>query len=142
MKKITFLVVALCAAIFVNAASVTLTMKDYAATSFTSAGGVSVTTAVGSGVTPPAYNVTAFDLRVYANGTIVITSPEAMTSISFGISPKGEFRLAPVAASVGSVVVKGDPDFTAVWTGNAKTVTFTVGAQADYGKDGSAQAGQ
>ena len=142
MKKITFLVVALCAAIFVNAASVTLTMKDYAAASFTSAGGVSVTTAVGSGVTPPAYNATAFDLRVYANGTIVITSPEAMTRISFGISPKGEFRLAPVAASVGSVVVKGDPDFTAVWTGNAKTVTFTVGAQADYGKDGSAKAGQ
>ena len=142
MKKITFLVVALCAAIFVNAASVTLTMKDYAAASFTSAGGIVVAAEQATGASAPVYNETAFDLRVYANNTLTITSPEAMTSISFGISPKGEFRLAPVAASVGSVVVKGDPDFTAVWTGNAKTVTFTVGAQADYGKDGSAKAGQ
>lgn len=142
MKKITFLVVALCAALFVNAASVTLTMSDYAAASFTSAGGIVVATDKATGASDPVYNATGFDLRVYANNTLTITSPEAMTSISFGISPKGEFRLAPVAASVGSVVVKGDPDFTAVWTGNAKTVTFTVGAQADYGKDGSAKAGQ
>lgn len=143
MKKITFLLVALCATLFTNAANYTLTMSDYAAVSFTSTDGVfTVATAQGAGASAPVYNTTALDLRVYANNTLTITSPEAMTSISFGISPKGEFRLAPVAASVGSVVVKGDPDFTAVWTGNAKTVTFTVGAQADYGKDGSAKAGQ
>ena len=142
MKKITFLLVALCATLFTNAADYTLTMSDYAATSFTSAGGIVVAAEQATGASAPAYNTTALDLRVYANNTLTITSPEAMTSISFGISPKGEFRLAPVAASVGSVVVKGDPDFTAVWTGNAKTVTFTVGAQADYGKDGSAKAGQ
>ena len=143
MKKITFLLVALCATLFTNAANYTLTMSDYAAVSFTSTDGVfTVATAQGAGASAPVYNTTALDLRVYANNTLTITSPEAMTSISFGISPKGEFRLAPVAASVGSVVVKGDPDFTAVWTGNAKTVTFTVGAQADYGKDGSTKAGQ
>ena len=142
MKKITFLLVALCATVFANAADYTLTMSDYAATSFTSAGGIVVAAEQATGVTPPAYNATAFDLRVYANNTLTITSPEAMTSISFGISPKGKYRLAPLNANVGSVEVKGDPDFTAVWTGNAKTVTFTVGAQADYGKDGSAKAGQ
>ena len=142
MKKITFLMAALCATLLANAADYTLTMSDYAATSFTSAGGIVVAAEQATGASAPVYNATAFDLRVYANNTLTITSPEAMTSISFGISPKGEFRLAPVAASVGSVVVKGDPDFTAVWTGNAKTVTFTVGAQADYGKDGSTKAGQ
>ena len=142
MKKITFLLVALCAAIFVNAASVTLTMKDYAAASFTSAGGIVVAAEQATGASAPVYNETAFDLRVYANNTLTITSPEAMTSISFGISPKGEFRLASLTSNVGSVAVTGTPDFTAVWSGDATSVTITVGAQADYGTDGNAKAGQ
>ena len=142
MKKITFLVVALCATFFANAANITLTMADYAATSFTSTDGIAVTADQATGASAPAYNTTSFDLRVYASNTLTITAPEAMTSISFGISVKGQYRLAPIAASVGAVEVKGTPDFTAVWTGNATTVTFTVGAQAEFGTDGIEKAGQ
>ena len=143
MKKITFLLVALCATLFANAADYTLTMSDYAATSFTSQDGVfTVATAQNTGASAPAYNTTALDLRVYANGSITITSTEAMTNISFVISTKGEFRLASLTSNVGSVAVTGTPNFSAVWSGDAKSVTITVGAQADYGTDGNAKAGQ
>ena len=143
MKKITFLLVALCATVFANAADYTLTMSDYAATSFTSQDGVfTVATAQNTGASAPAYNTTALDLRVYANGSITITSTEAMTNISFVISTKGEFRLASLTSNVGSVAVTGTPDFTAVWSGDATSVTITVGAQADYGTDGNTKAGQ
>ena len=143
MKKITFLMVALCATLFANAADYTLTMSDYAATSFSSKDGVfTVATAQNTGVTPPAYNTTAFDLRVYANGSVTITSTEAMTNISFVISTKGQYRLASLTSNVGSVAVTGTPDFTAVWSGDATSVTITVGAQADYGTDGNTKAGQ
>ena len=143
MKKITFLLVALCATLFANAADYTLTMSDYAATSFTSQDGVfTVATAQNTGASAPAYNTTALDLRVYANGSITITSTEAMTNISFVISTKGEYRLASLTSNVGSVAVTGTPNFSAVWSGDAKSVTITVGAQADYGTDGNTKAGQ
>lgn len=143
MKKITFLMVALCATLLANAADYTLTMSDYAATSFTSQDGVfTVATAQNTGASAPAYNTTALDLRVYANGSITITSTEAMTNISFVISTKGEYRLASLTSNVGSVAVTGTPNFSAVWSGDAKSVTITVGAQADYGTDGNTKAGQ
>jgi len=135
--------VALCATLLANAADYTLTMSDYAATSFTSQDGVfTVATAQNTGASAPAYNTTALDLRVYANGSITITSTEAMTNISFVISTKGQYRLASLTSNVGSVAVTGTPDFTAVWSGDATSVTITVGAQADYGTDGNTKAGQ
>lgn len=135
--------VALFATLLANAADYTLTMSDYAATSFTSQDGVfTVATAQNTGASAPAYNTTALDLRVYANGSITITSTEAMTNISFVISTKGEYRLASLTSNVGSVAVTGTPNFSAVWSGDAKSVTITVGAQADYGTDGNTKAGQ
>ena len=123
------------------AGEVTLTMADFQATEF-SAEGVSVVTAKNSGTTEPVYNATGKDLRVYAKGSITLSSAQNITGISFVISTQGKKRLAPLTASVGEIAVAGDPDFTAVWSGSATEVTITVGEKADYGTDGSAKAGQ
>ncbi len=141
MKKLTFLVAALFATMLANATSVTLTMKDIAATAGAK-DGVSFTTAQNDGLTAPTYNTTTNDLRLYAKNTITITYTENIKSISFAISTKGKYRLASLTADNGTCTVKGDPDFTAVWSGDANTVTITVGATADYGTDGNSKAGQ
>ncbi len=141
MKKITFLVAALFATMMANATSVTLTMKDIAATKGEK-DGVSFTTAQNDGATAPAYNTTSNDLRLYAKNTITIAYTENIKSISFAISTKGQYRLASLTADNGTCTVKGTPDFTAVWSGDANTVTITVGDKADYGTDGNSKAGQ
>ena len=141
MKKITFLVAALFATMMANATSVTLTMADIAATSGEK-DGVSFTTDKKNGSSAPSYNGTSKDLRLYAKNTITITYTENIKSISFAISKKGQYRLASLTADNGTCTVKGTPDFTAVWSGDSKTVTITVGDKADYGTDGNTKAGQ
>lgn len=141
MKKIFSLIAAVLFAGSMMAETVTLTIEDYAATEF-SASGISVTTAKNEGTTAPAYNATGKDLRVYAKGSITLSSAQNITGISFVISTQGKKRLAPLTASVGEIAVAGDPDFTAVWSGSATEVTITVGEKADYGTDGNAKAGQ
>lgn len=141
MKKFFSLIAAVLFAGSMMAETVTLTIADYAATEF-SASGISVTTAKNEGTTAPAYNATGKDLRVYAKGSITLSSAQNITGISFVISTQGKKRLAPLTASVGEIAVAGDPDFTAVWSGSATEVTITVGEKADYGTDGSAKAGQ
>ncbi|MGN0187243.1 MAG: hypothetical protein ACI392_05790 [Paludibacteraceae bacterium] len=140
MKKFTFLVAALCATMMASAATVTVTMSDLAATSGTK-DGVTISTTKGTS-NDPIYSDSGKDLRVYAGGTITIEYTENMKAISFEISSKGRYRLAPLTPNTGTCTVKGDPDFTAVWNGDAKSVTITVGDKADYGTDGSKAAGQ
>ena len=123
------------------AETVTLKMEDYAATSFTG-NGITVSTAKNTGGTEPAYNATGKDLRIYAKGSITISAEANITAISFTISAQGKKRLAPLTVNVGTVTVKGTPDFTATWIGSAKEVIFTVGDKADYGTDGNSKAGQ
>lgn len=123
------------------AETVTLKMEDYAATSFTG-NGITVSTAKNTGGTEPAYNATGKDLRIYAKGSITISAEANITAISFTISTQGKKRLAPLTVNVGTVTVKGTPDFTATWIGSAKEVIFTVGDKADYGTDGNSKAGQ
>ena len=141
MKKLFSLIAAVLFAGSMMAGTVTLTMEDYQATEF-SGQGISVTTAKNSSTTAPAYNATFKDLRVYAKGSITLSAQENITAISFVISSQGKKRLAPLTASEGSVVVTGTPDFTAEWTGAAKSVTLTVGDKADYGTEGNTKAGQ
>ena len=142
MKKIFSLFAAVLFAGSMMAETVTLTMADFAATSFTDqTSGISVATAKNGGGTEPAYNATGKDLRIYAKGSITISSAQNITGISFTISTQGKKRLAPLTADAGSVTVKGDPDFTAEWTGSATSVTLTVGEKADYGTE-SSKAGQ
>lgn len=141
MKKFfTFIAAALFAGSMM-AGTVTLTMEDYQATEF-SGQGISVTTAKNSSTTAPTYNAKFKDLRVYAKGSITLSAEDNITAVSFVISEQGKKRLAPLTANVGSVEVKGTPDFTAVWTGAAKSVTLTVGDKADYGTEGNTKAGQ
>ena len=141
MKKIFSIFAAVLFAGSMMADVVTLTMSDYAAAEF-SAKGISVTTAKNNGSTAPTYNANGADLRIYAKGSITLSSTKTITAISFEISTAGKKRLAPLTTSVGSVSVAGDPDFTATWEGSAKEITITVGDQAEYGTDGASKAGQ
>lgn len=141
MKKFTFFVAALCATMMASAATTTLTMSDFKAVTG-SKNGIEFTLDKGEGSSAPVYNETAGDLRAYANNTITIKCTENMTSISFEVSKKGQYRLAPLTATTGTCEVKGKPDFTAVWNGSANEVVITVGAKADYGTDGNTKAGQ
>lgn len=142
MKKLFSILAAVLFAGSMMAETVTLTMADFADVSFSDqTSGISVSTAKNAGQTAPAYNATGKDLRVYAKGSITIEATKNITSISFTISDKGKNRLAPLTANVGSVVVAGDPDFTAEWTGSATSVTLTVGDIASYGTE-STKAGQ
>ena len=141
MKKFFSILAAVLFAGSMMAETVTLKMEDYAATSFTG-NGITVSTAKNTGGTEPAYNATGKDLRIYAKGSITISAEANITAISFTISTQGKKRLAPLTVNVGTVTVKGTPDFTATWIGSAKEVIFTVGDKADYGTDGNSKAGQ
>lgn len=141
MKKFFSIFAAVLFAGSMMAETVTLKMEDYAATSFTG-NGITVSTAKNTGGTEPAYNATGKDLRIYAKGSITISAEANITAISFTISTQGKKRLAPLTVNVGTVTVKGTPDFTATWIGSAKEVVFTVGDKADYGTDGNSKAGQ
>lgn len=84
------------------------------------------------------------DVRVYANGSITISSEKPFTSIIFNISTQGLKRLAPITADCGTVATQTSGDKMVIWTSDkgVKSVTFTVGEKADYGSDGSSKAGQ
>lgn len=97
-----------------------------------------------NGSTAPTYNTKGKDIRVYAKGTIEIASKdgEKITGIVFDLSAQGLKRLAPITASEGTVAAQASGDKTVTWTGDATSVTFTVGDNANYGSDGSSKAGQ
>ena len=91
----------------------------------------------------PTYNATGKDVRVYAKGTVTITSTgSALTQIVFNLSAQGKKRLAPITANTGNVATQALGDETVTWTGSANSVTFTVGEKANYGSDGETKAGQ
>lgn len=116
----------------------TLTIEDYG----TPAGefGAFTFTAGGSG-TSAAYNATGKDARYYASNTLTISAETEMTKIVFNISAQGKKRLAPITASTGTIATQKSGDTQVTWTGSATSVTFTVGAKADYGTE-SDKAGQ
>ena len=107
------------------------------------AGDYTITIDKVNGSTNPAVNASANDCRVYAKGTVTITTTGAnMTSIVFNISNQGKKRLAPITANAGTVAKQTAGDATVTWSGSAKSVTFTVGEKAVYGSDGETKAGQ
>ena len=102
-----------------------------------------LTFAKNNGSTEPTYNSNGGDVRLYAKGTVAVASTGGnMTQIVFNISTQGKKRLAPITASVGTITTQASGDETVTWTGDAASVTFTVGDKADYGSDGSGKAGQ
>ena len=122
-----------------GSSTTTLTMSDYQAVSGTF-GDFTFTSSKSSGTSDPVYNA-AGDLRLYASNTLAI-SGATMTQIVFNLSAQGLRRLAPITADVGTIATQSSGDNTVTWTGSATAVTFTVGAKADYGSDGSSKAGQ
>lgn len=110
----------------------TLTMADYAAPDGTF--GAFTFTAGGSG-TAAAYNATGKDARYYTGNTLTISAETEMTKIVFNISAQGKKRLAPITASTGTIATQASGDTKVTWTGSATSVTFTVGAKADYGTE-------
>lgn len=92
--------------------------------------------------TAPAYNKNG-DVRLYAANTFTITCATGnMTEVSFTISSQGKKRMTTVTSSTGTMTVTGADDYTCKWTGDAATVTFTVGDKATLGTDGATKAGQ
>ena len=110
----------------------TLTMEDYATPDGTF--GAFTFTAGGSG-TSAAYNATGKDARYYTGNTLTISAETEMTKIVFNISAQGKKRLAPITASTGTIATQASGDTKVTWTGSATSVTFTVGAKADYGTE-------
>ena len=146
MKKFFFSAVAAFVALTASAAT-TITVADYAATSFTTNDRHFVISAAqGESNNAPAYNGTGKDLRVYAKGILTIEAASEMTSIEFTISTQGLKRLsAENKADCGTLVSKMADDkasATVTWTGNSKKVVITVGEKATLGTDGAEKAGQ
>ena len=106
------------------------------------AAGYSLTAKKNSGSTAPTYNDGKADARVYAQGTVTLTAPKALSQVVFNLSTQGLARLAPITASVGDIATQANGDATVTWTGDATEVTFTVGDKADFGSDGSSKGGQ
>lgn len=143
MKKLFSLFAAALVATSLSAETITLTMKNFQSTSLTSRG-ISVVATDGT-QSPAAYNANGEDLRVYAGGTLTVSAAVGnITSISFELSDKGTERLAALTTNAGIVTQTGTTagGQSTSWDGSAASVVFTVGAQADFGTDGSKKAGQ
>ena len=116
--------------------------SDGAELSYTS-GNITITAKKDKASNKPAVNASANDCRVYAKGSLTITTTgDAMTSIVFNISKQGLNRLTSITANTGTIAKQAKGDKTVKWTGSAKSVTFTVGEKAIYGSDGETKAGQ
>lgn len=144
MKKIIFSIFAAVVTLSVSAQT-TITVADYAATSFkTTDRYFQVTADKAGGGTAPAYNANAKDLRIYAKGTLTIEAASEMTNITFEMSKDAIKRLsAENAANVGTLkcdTAGGKANMT--WTGSAKKIVITVGEKATLGTEGSEKAGQ
>lgn len=94
-----------------------------------------------NGQTKPTIHDTANDARVYAKGTVTVsTTGGNMTTIVFNVSSNGHKRLAEITTDNGTVVVD-NTNWTVTWTGDASSVVFTVGDKGVYGSE-STKAGQ
>lgn len=147
MKKITFLLACLCSAFILNATEYVYIMSDYGKPSFTTTDGRFQTLGKKDvGITGPSYNGgdKSLDVRLYAKNTYTVTSLKGVkiTRIEYVISRTGKYNLTSFTSNVGMCEVVGAPNYTAIWTGDATEVTFTVGEKAIYGIDGEAGAGQ
>ena len=148
MKKF---ILSLAAAVLCTSAAfadATLTMADQTFTGIGTAtmtwtsGDYSFKAEKGAGGTNPTYNSNARDVRVYAKSTLTVSAAGDMTEIKFTLSAQGLKRNTDITASTGTIATQAAGDQYVTWTGNASSVTFTVGTQAVYGTDGSGKAGQ
>lgn len=139
MKKIYSFFLALFAICTLAQAQVTITPTDVTGSSE----GISFSTAKNDGTTNPTVNANFKDLRIYAKGSITIQSTAgSMKAILFKLSEQGKKRLTTITPDNGAVATQAVGDSLVKWTGDATSVTFTVGEKAIYGSDGDSKAGQ
>lgn len=97
-----------------------------------------------NGGTAPTVHGTALDMRIYAKGSITISSAtKQFDGVVFNISEQGLKRLAPITADCGTVETQTKGDNTVTWSSATpvSSVTFTVGDDATYGSENT-KAGQ
>lgn len=139
MKKFFISAVAVLMALGASAAT-TITVADYAATSFiTTDNHFSIVADKADGATVPAYNTKSLDLRVYAKGTLTIEAGSEMTSIVLSVTKEGVEKLGENTADCGTLVTDKEAS-TVTWTGNSKKVIITVAEQNTLGGDGTSKA--
>ena len=99
---------------------------------------IDAVTSIGAGQTVPSYNNSNADLRVYADGTMTLSTTDGtnLENIVFTIpsSGNGQTRMGAITTSTGEVVLDKTA-WTLTWTGNASEVTFTVSNKAEWGTE-------
>lgn len=128
MKKIFTMICAM--AVSLSAMAVTFTFTSASSVSQT-VDGITVSISKASGNNEPFFSDKG-ELRLYASNTITVSGAD-LTSMSLTFSKQGSKAYASLSASTGSLVSGGESTSntdlkTDTWTGNAKSVTFTLGS--------------
>lgn len=93
------------------------------------------------GTTAPVYNESTAALRLYAKNTLTISGKE-IEKIVFTLADDAKYRYTTFTPSVGTLAEQAKGDTQMTWTGDASSITFTVGEKATMGDDGADKAGQ
>lgn len=93
------------------------------------------------GSTNPQYHDATAALRLYAKNTLTISGKE-IEKIVFTLAEDAKYRYTTFTPSVGAMATQAKGDTEMTWTGDASSITFTVGEKATLGEDGDTKAGQ
>lgn len=93
------------------------------------------------GSTNPQYHAATAALRLYAKNDLTISGKE-IEKIVFTLASDANYRYTTFTPSVGTLAAQAKGDTKMTWTGDASSITFTVGDKAVYGDDGEEKAGQ
>ena len=93
------------------------------------------------GSTNPQYHAATAALRLYAKNDLTISGKE-IEKIVFTLAEDAKYRYTTFTPSVGAMATQAKGDTEMTWTGDASSITFTVGEKATLGEDGDTKAGQ
>lgn len=93
------------------------------------------------GSTNPQYHAATAALRLYAKNDLTISGKE-IEKIVFTLADDAKYRYTTFTPSVGTMATQAKGDTEMTWTGDASSITFTVGEKATLGEDGDTKAGQ
>lgn len=93
------------------------------------------------GSTNPQYHAATAALRLYAKNDLTISGKE-IEKIVFTLAEDAKYRYTTFTPSVGTMATQAKGDTQMTWTGDASSITFTVGEKATLGEDGDTNAGQ
>lgn len=89
----------------------------------------------------PQYHAATAALRLYAKNDLTISGKE-IEKIVFTLASDAKYRYTTFTPSVGTLAEQAKGDTQMTWTGDASSITFTVGEKATLGEDGADKAGQ